>query len=160
MFTVATPKTHQYPFGSLKSPLLRQSLRRIQGACGPVTVGCFCHLSPVKLTSASSTDNCWPPHVARDPEGFCAPCTLMAPVYAVHQCLPKPSTSEPDVPDRRIHTDRYKQSSLLSSWPKPGTLYSCSWSEYSLSEPFSARPEVPSAGLMEVISVLLCLGDC
>lgn len=37
-------------------------------------------------------------------------------------------------------------------------LYSCSKSEYSLSDPYSARPEVPSPGSREVSSVLLCLG--
>jgi len=37
-----------------------------------------------------------------------------------------------------------------------GTLYSSSWSEYSLSDSYSGRPEVPSPGSREVISVLLC----
>lgn len=36
---------------------------RIEGASGPVTMRSFCHLSPVKLTSASITDNSWHPPV-------------------------------------------------------------------------------------------------
>lgn len=50
------------------------------------------------------------------------------------------------------------QSSLSSSWPEAGTLYSCSWSEY-LADLCNATSEVPSPLLKETISVFLCLGD-
>ena len=133
---------------------------RIQGASGPVTMGCFSHLSPVKLTSASNTDNSWHPPVT--PEIQMGSVPLYPDGTSVH-CAPVSTKAlyfcGSDVPGHRIHTVQYTWLSLSSSWPKAGTLYSCSWSEYSLSDPFSARPEVPSPELREVISVLLCLGD-
>jgi len=36
--TAAIPKAHRHPFGSLKYPVLRQSIPRIYGAPGPVTL--------------------------------------------------------------------------------------------------------------------------
>ena len=133
---------------------------RIQGASGLVTMECFSHLSPVKLTSASNTDNSWHPPVA--PEIQMGSVPLYPDGTRVH-CAPVSTKAlsfcRSDVPGHRIHTVQYTRLSLSSSWPKAGTLYSCSWSEYSLSDPFSARPEVPSPESREVISVLLCLGD-
>lgn len=50
-------KTHWYNFGSLKYPFLGQSMPRIHGASGLVTIGAFA--SPVKLVPASNRHNCW-----------------------------------------------------------------------------------------------------
>lgn len=77
----------------LEYTLLRQSMPKIHGASGPVTIECFSHLSPVKLTSVSNTDNCWHLPVTPVIQVGSVPYTLMAPVYAVHQCLPDPYTS-------------------------------------------------------------------
>ena len=126
---------------------------RIQAASGPLTVECFCHLSPYKFTSASNTDNSWHPPVSPGIQRGSVP--LYPDGTSVH-CAPVSTKAlyfcGSDVPGHRIHM---VQSSLSSSWLKAGSLYSCSWSEYSLSDPCSARPEVPSPGSREVISVFL-----
>lgn len=59
--TVAAPKAHQYLPGSLKYPLLRWSKTKDTWRRWAITIGCFWHLSPVRLTSASNTDNWWHP---------------------------------------------------------------------------------------------------
>lgn len=53
--TAAIPKAHSYSFGSLKYPF--GIVPRICGASKLATIGCFCHLFPIRLTSASNTDN-------------------------------------------------------------------------------------------------------
>lgn len=60
-------------FGSLKYPLLRQSVPRMHRASGPVTVGRVCHLFPARVTSASSTVMCWDPPVTPEIEMGFAP---------------------------------------------------------------------------------------
>lgn len=59
VLTATTPKSHWYPFRSLKYPLLRQPIPGIQGASGPVTTGHFSHLSPAQFPPASKTDDSW-----------------------------------------------------------------------------------------------------
>jgi len=134
---------------------------RIQGASGPVTMGCISNLSPVKLASDSSTDNSWHHPVTPEiqmgsmppyPDGISVHCAPVS-TKALYLC-------GSDVLGHRIHTVWHTWPSLCSFWPKAGTLYSCSWSEYSLSDHCSGRPEVLSPGSREVISVLLCLGYC
>lgn len=62
VLTVATQKSHWYPFRSLKYPLLRQDSRDTRGLW-PVTMGHFSHLSPAQLPSGSKTDDSWHPLV-------------------------------------------------------------------------------------------------
>lgn len=133
---------------------------RIHGASGPVTIECFSHLSAVKLTSVSNTDNCWHLPVTPVIQVGSVPYTLMAPAYAVHHCLPDPYTSVDLI--CQATESRESWSSFSSSWSKAGTLYSCSWSEYSLSDPCSGRTEFPSPGSRKAIPVLLCweIVDC
>lgn len=52
-------KAHHCLFGSLNYPLLRQSVPRIHGISELAAAVYFCHLSPVKLTSATNTDSFW-----------------------------------------------------------------------------------------------------
>jgi len=122
-------------------------------------MGCFSHLPPVKLNSASNTDNSWHPPVTPEIQ------MSSVPVYpdrvSVH-CAPVSTKAlyfcGSDVPGHQIHRVQYNQSSLSSLWPKVGSLYSFSWSEYSLSDPCGGRPEVPTPGSRKVILILLCLG--
>ena len=92
VFTVATPKAHQYPFGSLKYPLLRQVMPRIQGASGWSQWGasptCPPSSSPEPPVQAIPSI---PLSLQRSGWVLC-PYTLLAPVYTVHLCLPKPYT--------------------------------------------------------------------
>jgi len=81
----AIPKAHRYPFGSLKYPLPRQSIPRMHGASGPVTMGCFWHSCPVRLQP--------PVHSALGTPLSLPKCkwtltlwNLMALKYTVHQC--------------------------------------------------------------------------
>ena len=101
----AIPKAHRYPFGSLKYPLLRQSVPRMHGASGPVTMGCFCHPFPVRLTSASNTDSCWDPPVTTEIQMGSVPIYLDG--IRVH-CAPVSTRAlyfcGSDVPGHRIHT--------------------------------------------------------
>ena len=131
-------------------------MTRIQGASGPVTTGSFSHLSPVKLTSASSTGNSWHPPVT--PEIRMGSVPLHPDGISIH-CAPVSTKalnfSGSDVPGHQICTVQYTWSSLSSSWPKAETLCSCSWLQYSLSDLCGGRPEVPSPGSREVISVLV-----
>lgn len=85
-----TPKSHWYPFRSLKYPLLRQQIPRIQGGSGPVTMGQFSHLSPAQFPPASKTDDSWHRLVNPEIQMVLSPCTPMAPAYTMHQYLPKP----------------------------------------------------------------------
>lgn len=80
---VATSKAQWYLFGFLKYPLLRESMARIYGASGLVTIGCFCHLFHVRFTS----DNDWDPSVTPEiqmcsaplhPDGVRVHCTLLS----------------------------------------------------------------------------------
>lgn len=114
-----------------KCPLLRKSMLRIPGASEPVTIQCFCHLSPVKLTSASNTDNSWHPLVTPEIQmGSTLLC--LDGITNTHQLSAKALyLCGSDVPSHQIHTVQGAQSSLSPSWPKAGTLYSCSRSEYS-----------------------------
>jgi len=92
VFTVATRKAHQYPFRSLKYPLLRQVMPRIQGASAShsgvlfLLVPCQAHLSLQYRQLLAS------PCHSRYPDGFCVP------ISWCHQCplctsLQKPYTS-------------------------------------------------------------------
>lgn len=53
-------KAHHYPLGSLKYPLTRQSMPRMYGPSGLVTMGYFYHSFPgLRLISDSNTVSCW-----------------------------------------------------------------------------------------------------
>ena len=69
----AMPKAHQYPFGLMKCPLLRQSMPRIDRGSGQVPMGCFFYSFPVRITSASITVNCWDPPVTPEIQMGSAP---------------------------------------------------------------------------------------
>jgi len=84
--TAPMPKAHRYPLGSLKYPLLRQSISRMHGASWPVTMGCFCQSCPVRLTSASNTLSSWDPPVTPEIQMDSALVNLMALKDTVHQC--------------------------------------------------------------------------
>jgi len=99
---------------------------RIQEASKPATMVCFSHLSPVKLTSVSNTDNYWHPPVTPEiqlcsvplyPDGISVHCAPVS-TKALYFC-------GSDEPGHRIHTVQYTRSSLSSSWLKAGTLYCC-----------------------------------
>jgi len=105
--TAAIPKAHRYPFGSLKYPLLRESIPRMHGASGPVTMGCFCQSCPVRLTSASNTLSFWDSPVTpemqmdSDPlksDGIKVHCASVS-TRALYSC-------GSDVPGHRVHIDQ------------------------------------------------------
>lgn len=52
-------KAEKCPFGSLKYPLLKQSMLRMHGNFGSVRIAWFCHSWLVRLASASGTVSCW-----------------------------------------------------------------------------------------------------
>jgi len=100
---VGTPITHQYPFGSLKYSLMRQSTSRTHEASGSVTIGCFCHLSPVRLTSASNIDNCWYHPVTPEIHmGSSAPYPYGVWVHHAPASTKVSYFCRPDVPSRQI----------------------------------------------------------
>lgn len=88
VLTVAIPKAHWYILGSLKYTLLRQSVPRMPEHLDWYTVGCFCHLFPVRLTSVSNKDTSWDPLSLQKSRWVLPPCILMALGYAEHQCSP------------------------------------------------------------------------
>jgi len=98
---------------------------KIPGAFESGMMGCFSCFSPVKLTSASSTDNSW--HHLVTPEIQMCSVPLCPDGIGVH-CAPISSKAleicGSDVPGHQIHTIQCTRSSLSSSWPKAGTLYS------------------------------------
>lgn len=134
------------------SYLLRQSMPRIQGASRPVPPGCFSHLSPVKLTLVSNTDSSW--QLPVPPEIQMGSALLCLDGISVH-CAPVSTKAfyfcASDVPGHQIHTVQYVWSSLSSSWPKAGTLYSCSW----LGNLCDARSKIPSQLLNMQQTVIL-----
>jgi len=90
VFTVATPDAPSVPLWVLEVPspevIYAKNTRGLQASHD----GCLSHLSPVKLTSASSTDNSWHPPVTPEiqmgsvplyPDGIsvhCAPVSTKA----------------------------------------------------------------------------------
>lgn len=54
----AVLKAYQNFLGSLKYPLVRESMPRMPRASGQVTMGCLCHSFPVRLTSVSNAVSC------------------------------------------------------------------------------------------------------
>lgn len=134
-----------------KCPLLRKSMLRIPGASEPVTIQCFCHLSPVKLTSASNTDNSWHPLVTPEIQmGSTLLCldgitnTHQLSAKALYLCGSNPhSPGCPVIPFP-----------LLAKGRDPLFLFPVRvfWHTFEMLE-------VPSPWLKEAISVLLCLGD-
>jgi len=78
---------------------------RMQGASGPVTMGCFCHSFPVRLPSASNAVSRWDPPVTPEIQMDSDP--LKSDGIKVH-CTPVSSgglySCGSDVPGHRIHT--------------------------------------------------------
>jgi len=103
----AMPKAHRYPFGSLKYPLLRQSIPRMHGASDPGTMGCFCHSCPVRLTSASNTLSSWDPPITPEMQMDSDP--LKSDGIQVH-CAPVSTRTlyscGSDVPGHQNHIDQ------------------------------------------------------
>lgn len=140
IFTVATLKAQ-------RSFWILEVSSRCQGYKGPLTQSQWGAFPTCSLLSSA-----WPltektpgiPLSLQRSRWILHFCALMASMYnvstkALHFC-------GSDVPGHRTHTAQYAWSSLSSSWPEAGTLYSCSWSEYSLSDLCDARSEVPSSG--------------
>lgn len=83
----AIPAAYQYPFVSLKYPLLRQTMPKIHGASELVTMVCLFHTFLVTLTSASNTLSYREPPTPQKYKCVWAPYTLVLLHYNVCQYL-------------------------------------------------------------------------
>lgn len=96
---VATPKVHQY-FLILETPSSELVYAKDTWRLWANVIGCFCHLSPVRLTSASNRDNCWhPSDTAQMQIGPLLPWWHYGTV-----CTKALYTCGSDVPGHQIHT--------------------------------------------------------
>lgn len=93
VFTVVTPKTHLYPFGSLKYPLLRYLCQGYTGLPGGNMVGWICCLTLLSSTQAPVQKTVGMPLSLHKSRWVLCPYNLMASGYTVLWSLPKSHSS-------------------------------------------------------------------